>query len=296
MGSTERWATPGVQARRGDAAVVAAAVLPRCSRPPPPGRPPPTRRTPSARRTPPPPPSAKPTAPTPTQRPRRRSAEAKAAKARAAADREGCRGEGRAGREDAHDAAALVAASKALARPRQTSSWRSPRCKVRRPSSTAAKAADQEAQTELDASVLAEQRATRDLAAVETRIGVSQQDLGRLARSAYQSSGADGRVGDRARPRRRPTSSPTGSSFLQSVGSAGNAMLCRLREDRADLVNAQAILTAARRRQEHAKVAAAAAVAAVQAKTAMAQAAAQQVTRAGAARAGRVRATPRRRR
>ena len=36
-------------------------------------------------------------------------------------------------------------------------------------------------------------------------------------------------------------------AFLQSVGSAGNAVLAQLREDRADLVNAQATLTAALR-------------------------------------------------
>ena len=117
---------------------------------------------------------------------------------------------------------------------------------------TAAKAADQEAQTELDASVLAEQRATRDLAAVESRIGVSQQDLGRLARSAYQSSGSMGEWAI-VLSSTTPNQLADRLSFLQSVGSAGNAMLSRLEQDRADLVNAQASLSAARRRQEDAQ-------------------------------------------
>ncbi len=139
-----------------------------------------------------------------------------------------------------------------------------------------ARETDRSAQVELEASVLAEQRATRDLAVVETRIGVHQQDLGRLARSAYQGNGPMGEwaiVLSSATPNQLADR----LAFLQSVGSAGNAMIARLKEDRAELVNAQATLAAARRRQELARAASAAALAAVEGRTLVAEAAAQQV-------------------
>jgi murein DD-endopeptidase MepM/ murein hydrolase activator NlpD len=215
--------------------------------------------------------------PTPTSAAAKAKLKAKAAKARAAADAKVAAAKAAQDETDAHDAAALVAASKALAQAKADLVVAQSALQGAQAELTAAKAADQEAQTELDASVLAEQRATRDLAAVESRIGVSQQDLGRLARSAYQSSGSMGEWAI-VLSSTTPNQLADRLSFLQSVGSAGNAMLSRLEQDRADLVNAQASLSAARRRQEDAKVAAAAAVAAVQAKTAMAQSAAQQVT------------------
>jgi murein DD-endopeptidase MepM/ murein hydrolase activator NlpD len=211
--------------------------------------------------------------PTPTSA----AAKAKAAKARAASAAKLAAAKAAQDETDAHDAAALVAASKALSQAKADLVVAQSALQGAQAELTAAKAADQAAQTELDASVLAEQRATRDLAAVESRIGVSQQDLGRLARSAYQSSGSMGEWAI-VLSSTTPNQLADRLSFLQSVGSAGNAMLSRLEQDRADLVNAQASLAAARRRQEDAKVAAAAAVTAVQAKASMAQAAAQQVT------------------
>jgi murein DD-endopeptidase MepM/ murein hydrolase activator NlpD len=74
-------------------------------------------------------------------------------------------------------------------------------------------------------------------------------------------------------------------AFLQSVGSAGNAVLADLRADRADLANALAAMTAARQRQEQARAAAAAALLAVTSKTEMAKAAEQTVNAVVAARA-----------
>ena len=84
-------------------------------------------------------------------------------------------------------------------------------------------------------------------------------------------------------------------AFLQSVGSAGNAVLAELREDRADLVNAQATLTAARERQEEARAAAAIALTAVSSKAMMARAAEKQVDAVVAAREAALRGGPARR-
>ncbi len=179
--------------------------------------------------------------------------------------------------EAAHDAAALVAASAALTKAKADLVVARTALESAREELIAAKEADRAAQTELEAAVLAEQRATRDLNVVETRIGVRQKDLGRLARSAYQGNGP---MGEWALVLSATTPNQLADrlAFLQSVGSAGNAMIARLKEDRAALVNAQASLGAARRRQEQARAAAAASLQAVAAKTQVARSAAQQVS------------------
>ena len=219
-----------------------------------------------------------------------KAARAKAARARAAAAK--AREEAAAqmaeakkqqAEEDAHDAAVLVAASAALTKAKADLVVAQDALRTAQAELTAAKDADRAAQIELEAAVLAEQRATRDLAVVEARIGVRQQDLGRLARSAYQSSGPMGEWAV-VLSSTTPNQLADRLAFLQSVGSAGNAMIARLKEDRAALVNAQATLGAARRRQELARAAAAASLAAVASKTEVAKAAAQQVTAVVAAR------------
>src|SRR5690349_683143 len=141
--------------------------------------------------------------------------------------------------EDAHDAAALVAASAALEKAKADLVVAQDALTTAQAELDAAKRADRDAQIELEASVLAEQRATRDLAAVEARIGVRQQDLGRLARSAYQNSGPMGEWAV-VLSSTTPNQLADRLAYLQSVGSAGNAMIARLKEDRAALVNAQA--------------------------------------------------------
>jgi murein DD-endopeptidase MepM/ murein hydrolase activator NlpD len=214
----------------------------------------------------------------------RRRQQRKEAEARAAAAAKLAEAQEQQAEEDAHDAAALVAASKDLAKAKADLVVAQTALREARDQLAQAREADQAAQTELEASVLAEQRATRDLGAVETRIGVREQDLGRLARSAYQSNGAMGEWAI-VLSSTTPNQLADRLAFLQSVGSAGNAVLADLREDRADLVNAQATLTAARQRQELARASAAAALLAVSNKTAMAQAAQQQVTAVVAARA-----------
>jgi murein DD-endopeptidase MepM/ murein hydrolase activator NlpD len=177
---------------------------------------------------------------------------------------------------DAHEAAALVAASKALAEAKADLVVAQQALKTARAELLAAEAADEAAQAELNAAVLAEQRATRDLSAVETRIAVRERDLGRLARAAYQTNGAMGEWAI-VLASTTPNQLADRLAFLQSVGSAGNSVLAQLREDRADLVNAQATLTAARHRQEQARAAAAIALTAVSSKAMMARAAEKQV-------------------
>jgi murein DD-endopeptidase MepM/ murein hydrolase activator NlpD len=208
---------------------------------------------------------------------REAEARAKAAEKLAAAQQEQAE-------EDAHDAAALVAASKDLAKAKADLVIAQTALQDARDQLEQAKAVDEAAQTELEASVLAEQRATRDLSAVESRIGVREQDLGRLARSAYQNNGAMGEWAI-VLSSTTPNQLADRLAFLQSVGSAGNAVLADLREDRADLANAQATMTAARQRQEQARAAAATALLAVSNKAEMAKAAEQQVNAVVAARA-----------
>ena len=73
-------------------------------------------------------------------------------------------------------------------------------------------------------------------------------------------------------------------AFLQSVGAAGNAVLADLAADRAELLNAQARLSAARAEEEVQRAAAAAALATVRAKEMLAEAAEKQVDAVVAAR------------
>ena len=214
----------------------------------------------------------------------RRRQQRKEAEARAKAAEKLAAAQQEQAEEDAHDAAALVAASKDLAKAKADLVVAQTALQDARDQLEQAKATDEAAQTELEASVLAEQRATRDLSAVESRIGVREQDLGRLARSAYQNNGAMGEWAI-VLSSTTPNQLADRLAFLQSVGSAGNAVLADLREDRADLANAQATMTAARQRQEQARAAAATALLAVTSKAEMAKAAEQQVNAVVAARA-----------
>jgi murein DD-endopeptidase MepM/ murein hydrolase activator NlpD len=214
----------------------------------------------------------------------RRRQQRKEAEARAKAAEKLAAAQQEQAEEDAHDAAALVAASKDLAKAKADLVVAQTALQDARDQLEQAKATDEAAQTELEASVLAEQRATRDLSAVESRIGVREQDLGRLARAAYQNNGAMGEWAI-VLSSTTPNQLADRLAFLQSVGSAGNAVLADLREDRADLTNAQATLTAARQRQELARAAAATALLAVSNKAEMAKAAEQQVNAVVAARA-----------
>ena len=211
------------------------------------------------------------------KQPNAQVARAKEAKARADAAAKIATAQQEQAEEDAHQAAALVAASVALSKAKADLVVARKALRTAQEELAAAKEADRAAQVELEAAVLAEQRATRDLAVVESRIGLRQQDLGRLARSAYQSNGP---MGDWALVLSSTTPNQLADrlAFLQSVGSAGNAMIAQLKEDRAALVNAQASLGAARRRQEQARAAAAAALRSVTAKAEQAKAAEQQVS------------------
>ena len=131
--------------------------------------------------------------------------------------------------------------------------------------------------------VLAEDRAGRELEIVEARIASRQDDLGSLARVAYQSNGSMGEWA-LVLSSTNPNQLADRLAFLQSVGSAGNAVLAELTADRAELLNARSRMTAARKEAEARREAAAFALAAVQAKEMMADAAQKQVDAVVAAR------------
>ena len=178
--------------------------------------------------------------------------------------------------EQAHDAAVLVAASAAYVQAKADLVTARQTLSTAQTQLTEAQNADRAAQVELEAFVLAEQRATRDLGVLETRIAMRERDLGRLARSAYQTNGS---MGEWAIVLNSTTPDQLADrlAFLQSVGSAGNAVLADLREDRADLSNAEATLSAARKRQEDARTRAAFALETIRSRAELAKAAADQV-------------------
>jgi len=185
--------------------------------------------------------------------------------------------------EAAHDAKALVEASAALAAAQADLVVARTALTTARDRVQAARQADAAAQTDLDAAVLSEERATRDLTDVEARIASRQQDLGRLARTAYQSNGS---MGEWSLVLSSDSTNQLTErlAFLQSIGSAGNAVIADLAVDRADLIAAQNRLSAARRLAETRRQAAAAALAAVSATEMLARAAERQVDAVVAAR------------
>lgn len=145
----------------------------------------------------------------------------------------------------AEDAAALVAASKALAKARADLMVAQQALATAQAALAKAKLVAAQAQTDLDAAVLAEERAIRELADVQARLDERRQDLGRLARTAYESSGSMGEWAI-VLSSTTPEQLADRLAFLQSVGSASNALIARLSEDRAELVNARQRLMAAR--------------------------------------------------
>jgi murein DD-endopeptidase MepM/ murein hydrolase activator NlpD len=172
----------------------------------------------------------------------------------------------------AEDTAALVAATQALVQAQADLVTANADLTTARADLAAAKAADLAAQVDLETTAIAEQRATRDLASVRDRIVAHQTDLGRLASSAYRSNGVFGEwslvLGSDT-----PNELADRLATLQSVASAGNAMIAGLERDRADLVNAQAHLTATLEAQASARAAASQALlekAATEKKTALA--------------------------
>jgi murein DD-endopeptidase MepM/ murein hydrolase activator NlpD len=178
--------------------------------------------------------------------------------------------------EDAHDAAALIAAIQALRSAQADLDTAEDALTTAQDELAAAEDAERKAQSDLNAAVFAEQRATRDLASVQTRILSHRGDLGRLARASYQSGGAFGEW-SMALTSETPTELADRLATMQSVASAGNAMISELQQDRADLVNTQARRTAAREEQEEARDAARDALADRSAAAINARAAKQQV-------------------
>ena len=178
--------------------------------------------------------------------------------------------------EDAHDAAELVKASRDLAAAKADLVVARKTLVEAQDQLAEARAADARAQSDLDAALLAEERASRELADVEVRIAARHDDLGRLARTAYQSNGSMGEWAV-VLSSTTPDQLADRLAFLQSVGSAGNAVIAALAADRAELLNAQDRLRAAREQAQSKRFAAAAALAAVSAKEMLAKAAEQQV-------------------
>ena len=191
--------------------------------------------------------------------------------------------EARRAAEEAHDAAALVEASKDLAKAKADLVIAQQALDDARDALEAAREIDAQAQTDLDVAVLAEDRAGRELKVVEARIASRQDDLGSLARVAYQNNGSMGEWA-LVLSSTSPNQLADRLAFLQSVGSAGNAVHAELTADRAELLNARSRMTAARKEAEARREAAAFALAAVQAKEMMADAAQKQVDAVVAAR------------
>jgi murein DD-endopeptidase MepM/ murein hydrolase activator NlpD len=153
---------------------------------------------------------------------------------------------------DAHDTAALIAATQALVQAQADLVTATADLDTARAALAAARNADASAQIDLQTTAVAEQRATRDLAAVRSRITGHEAGLGRLASATYRSSGALGEwslvLGSDT-----PNQLADRLATLQSVASASNAMIAELNQDRADLTNSAAHLTATREALEMAR-------------------------------------------
>jgi murein DD-endopeptidase MepM/ murein hydrolase activator NlpD len=154
--------------------------------------------------------------------------------------------------QDAHDAASLIAATAALVAAQADLIVATEALATAKDELAEAREADVKAQSDLNAAAFAEQRAIRDLTAVRGRILSHRTDLGRLARSTYQAGGSYGEW-SLALAAQTPNELADKLATMQSVASAGNAMIARLQQDRADLSNTQAELTAAREEQEIAR-------------------------------------------
>jgi murein DD-endopeptidase MepM/ murein hydrolase activator NlpD len=153
---------------------------------------------------------------------------------------------------DAHDTAALIAATQALLQAQADLVRARATLVTARAELAAAQAADTAARIELETTAMAEQRAVRDLAAVQDRIVLHEDVLGRLASAAYRSSGV---LGEWALVLGSDTPNQLADRLatLHSVGSAGNAMIAQLDQDRADLTYSLAHLTATREALETAR-------------------------------------------
>ncbi|MGZ4610994.1 MAG: peptidoglycan DD-metalloendopeptidase family protein [Actinomycetes bacterium] len=176
----------------------------------------------------------------------------------------------------AEDATALYVATQALQTAQVDLTTAKAALTTAKDELAAAQEAYATAQSDLTAAVYAEQRATRELAAVESRIIASRTDLGRLARSTYQSGGIFGEWSV-ALASQTPNELADRLATMQSVASAGNAMIADLEQDRADLVNSQSRLRAAREEQAAARDAARLALAGKSGAEQAARAAEQQV-------------------
>jgi murein DD-endopeptidase MepM/ murein hydrolase activator NlpD len=154
--------------------------------------------------------------------------------------------------QDTHDAAALIVATQALEKAQTQLTAATVALATAKDELAAARAADVKARSDLNTAVLAEQRATRELAAVRSRIVSNRTDLGRLARSTYQAGGSFGEW-SLALTSQSPSELAGRLATMLSVANAGNAMIAQLQQDRADLLNSQARLTASREGQESAR-------------------------------------------
>lgn len=157
---------------------------------------------------------------------------------------------------DAHDTAELIAATQALLEAQADLARARADLVTARAELAAAQVADAAAQVDLETTAMAEQRAVRDLAAVQARVVLHEDVLGRLASAAYRSSGV---LGEWALVLGSDTPNQLADRLatLQSVGTAGNSIIAELDQDRADLTYSLAHLTATREALEIARVQAA---------------------------------------
>jgi hypothetical protein len=153
---------------------------------------------------------------------------------------------------NAHDTAELIAATQALLEAQADLARARSDLLTARAELAAAQAADAAAQIDLETTAMAEQRAVRDLAAVQARVILHEDVLGRLASAAYRSSGI---LGEWALVLGSDTPNQLADRLatLQSVGSAGNSIIAQLDAYRADLTYSLAHLTATREALEIAR-------------------------------------------
>jgi murein DD-endopeptidase MepM/ murein hydrolase activator NlpD len=154
---------------------------------------------------------------------------------------------------DPQDSAQLIAAAQALQSAQDDLVSARATLTTARSELETAQTVARQARSDLQTAVVAEQRVTRELSAVESRVVTRTTDLGRLARASYQESGPFGEW-QLVLELQSPDELTDRLAAMQSVASASNAVIADLRDDRSDLQATQAQFTAARRYQQEANL------------------------------------------
>ncbi len=178
---------------------------------------------------------------------------------------------------DPHDDPALIAAVAALQAAQGSLDSARTALVGLRAQVAAARKADAEARVGLHAAVLSVGKAQRDLIDVRRRVKSHRSDLGELARTAYRTNGPLNELA-LVLGSQTPEQMTDRLAFLQSIASAGNAVVSDLGDAQADLVSAQAKLVASRDEQQRIRTAAATALKEISVREKAASAAEAKVT------------------